>query len=184
MDTDLREAVKVIKSGGILLYPTDTVWGIGCDATNPTAISRIFALKRRADSKALISLVGSVEMLSQWVDLDSNLKEYISGFQRPTTVIYQGVKGLANNLISEDGSAAIRITSESFSGKLCELTGVPIVSTSANISGDIAPRTFAEIKEEIKTGVDYVALTGRKYKPGKPSRIIKIQNGKFISIRE
>ncbi|MDO5762248.1 MAG: L-threonylcarbamoyladenylate synthase [Bacteroidales bacterium] len=184
---EVKKAVEVMRAGGIILYPTDTVWGIGCDATNPEAVKKVYEIKRRDDSKALISLVDSDVRLQRYVrnvaDVTWNMIELS---EKPLTIIFDNVTGLAPNLIAEDGSAGIRITKEEFSRELCFRFQKPIVSTSANISGEPTPRTFAEISDEIKEAVDYVVKYNRQCKEKhKPSSIIKMQaNGQFIIIRE
>ena len=184
---EVKKAVEVMRAGGIILYPTDTVWGIGCDATNPEAVAKVYEIKRRNDSKALISLVDSDVRLQRYVrnvaDVTWNMIELS---EKPLTIIFDNVTGLAPNLIAEDGSAGIRITKEEFSRELCFRFQKPIVSTSANISGEPTPRTFAEISDEIKEAVDYVVKYNRQCKEKhKPSSIIKMQaNGQFIIIRE
>lgn len=184
---EVKKAVEVMRAGGIILYPTDTVWGIGCDATNPEAVKKVYEIKRRDDSKALISLVDSDVRLQRYVrnvaDVTWNMIELS---EKPLTIIFDNVTGLAPNLIAEDGSAGIRITKEEFSMELCFRFQKPIVSTSANISGEPTPRTFAEISDEIKEAVDYVVKYNRQCKEKhKPSSIIKMQaNGQFIIIRE
>ena len=143
---EVKKAVEVMRAGGIILYPTDTVWGIGCDATNPEAVKKVYEIKRREDSKALICLVDSDVRLQRYVrnvaDVTWDMMELS---ERPLTVIFDNVTGLAPNLIAEDGSAGIRITKEEFSKELCFRFQKPIVSTSANISGEPTPRTFDEI---------------------------------------
>ena len=184
---EVKKAVEVMRAGGIILYPTDTVWGIGCDATNPEGVKKLYEIKRRNDSKALISLVDSDVRLQRYVrnvaDVTWNMIELS---EKPLTIIFDNVTGLAPNLIAEDGSAGIRITKEEFSRELCFRFQKPIVSTSANISGEPTPRTFAEISDEIKEAVDYVVKYNRQCKEKhKPSSIIKMQaNGQFIIIRE
>ena len=184
---EVKKAVEVMRAGGIILYPTDTVWGIGCDATNPEAVEKVYEIKRRNDSKALISLVDSDVRLQRYVrnvaDVTWNMIELS---EKPLTSIFDNVTGVAPNLIAEDGSAGIRITKEEFSRELCFRFQKPIVSTSANISGEPTPRTFAEISDEIKEAVDYVVKYNRQCKEKhKPSSIIKMQaNGQFIIIRE
>ena len=174
---EVKKAVEVMRAGGIILYPTDTVWGIGCDATNPEAVKKVYEIKRRDDSKALISLVDSDVRLQRYVrnvaDVTWNMIELS---EKPLTIIFDNVTGLAPNLIAEDGSAGIRITKEEFSRELCFRFQKPIVSTSANISGEPTPRTFAEISDEIKEAVDYVVKYNRQCKEKhKPSSIIKMQ---------
>ena len=184
---DLRCAVEVMRRGGVVLYPTDTVWGIGCDATNAEAVRRVYEIKRRAESKALIVLVDSMAKLSGCVrevpDLAWSLIELAD---KPLTIIYDGARNLADNLIAEDGSVAIRITQERFSKALCGRMHVPVVSTSANVSGEPTPKNFSEISQAIVGAVDYVVRYRQDdtAKPN-PSSIIKLGiNGKVKVIRE
>ena len=154
---DVIAALDVLSNGGLILYPTDTVWGIGCDATNAKAVEQVFKLKNRSDNKAMIILVADERDVLQYVaNPDFRVFDYINQTTRPVTVIYEGAIGLADNLTGKDGSVAIRITYDLFCRHLIKRFRKPIVSTSANISGQFTPRTFAEIPEEIKKGVDYV----------------------------
>ncbi len=184
---EVKKAVEVMRAGGIILYPTDTVWGIGCDATNPEAVKKVYEIKRRDDSKALISLVDSDVRLQRYVrnvaDVTWNM---IAQSEKPLTIINDNITDLKPNLITEYDNAGKRITKEEFSRELCFRFQKPIVSTSANISGEPTPRTFAEISDEIKEAVDYVVKYNRQCKEKhKPSSIIKMQaNGQFIIIRE
>ncbi len=172
---DLREAVEVLKKGGIILYPTDTIWGIGCDASNSEAVKRIFALKERADAKAMLSLVGSEGQLQRTVnDIPEVAWELIDAAVKPLTIIYDHPVGLAPELLAPDGSAGIRITSEPFSRALCERLRRPVVSTSANKSGQPSPASFSDISPEIIDGVDYVVRFKRDRKGGSASNIIKL----------
>ena len=186
-EEDIKNAVEVLRKGGVILYPTDTVWGIGCDATNEEAVKKVFAIKRREDSKALICLVDSDVRLQRYVrnvaDVTWNMIELS---EKPLTVIFDNVTGLAPNVIAEDGSAGLRITREEFSKELCFRFQKPIVSTSANISGEPTPQTFEEISDEIKEAVDYVVKYSRQSREKhKPSSIIKMNaNGQFTIIRE
>lgn len=185
-DTDIIGAVKTLREGGVIVYPTDTVWGIGCDATNPAAVDKVYKLKQRSDRKALITLIDSVEALNRYVpDAPQVALDLASITNAPLTIIYDDVCGLAHNLIAEDGSAAIRIPLDKFCHDLCKSFGRPIVSTSANISGESTPGCFAEISEEIKRGADYVCTTRREDTTRhNPSGIIKIStNGVFRIIR-
>ncbi len=176
MDEDIKNAIAVMRRGGIILYPTDTVWGIGCDATNADAVAKIFALKRRADSKAMLTLIDSAAKLPGYVDTIPDVAyDLIELATRPLTIIYSNAKNLAPNLLADDGSVGIRVTNEAFSHRLCERFHLPIVSTSANISGEPAAHTFAEISDEIKNGVDYICATRRDdTTPARPSSIIKL----------
>ena len=187
LQDEVKKAVEVMRAGGVILYPTDTVWGIGCDATNAEAVKRIYEIKRRDDSKAMICLVDSEARLSRYVrhvaDVTWDLIELAT---KPLTIIFDGASGLAPNLIAEDGSVGIRVTREEFSKELCYRMQKPVVSTSANISGEETPRKFSEISDEIKNAVDYVVNYSRQGKEKhKPSSIIKMkENGEFTIIRE
>ena len=184
--SDLQAALKVLREGGVIIYPTDTVWGIGCDATNAGAVARVYEIKKRADSKAMLVLLdgagklqGYMEKVPEtaWMLLEAN-----EG-QRPMTIIYPHAKNLAPNLLAEDGSVGIRITEEPFSKALCEQLRHPLVSTSANISGEPAAKLFSEISPEILEAVDYVCLFRRDdNSPAQPSSIIKIDDKERINI--
>ena len=183
---DIKACLSILENGGILLYPTDTVWGIGCDATNEAAVSKIFTLKNRIESKAMIVLLeDETELLNYVEDHSFQIFDYIKGIHKPTTVIYPSAKNLASNLIGEDGSVAIRICKDPFCKTLIKEFGKPIVSTSANISGYPTPMCFNDISLEIIEGVDYVV----KYKQDdneikQPSAIIKWDaEGNLIIIR-
>lgn len=185
-NNDLHEAVRVLRAGGVILYPTDTVWGIGCDATNAAAVQRIFDIKHRADSKSMLVLLDGAGKLQGYVervpDTAWTLLEASEG-GKPMTIIYPHAKNLAHNLLAEDGSIGIRITQEPFSKALCEQLRHPIVSTSANISGEPAAKTFREIAQEIIEAVDYVCMFRREDEtPHKPSSIIKIDEAERITI--
>lgn len=183
-EADLKEALRILKEGGIILYPTDTVWGIGCDARNAEAIERIFKLKQRSDSKSMLALVGSEGMLQRSVkEVPEIAWQLIDVAVNPMTIIYDHPVGVAENLKAEDGSLGIRITNEKFSRTLCERLRAPLVSTSANISGKPTPMTFSEISNEIKDGVDYVCKFRQKDKAkNKPSNIIKVTRGNVVKV--
>lgn len=189
-EEDIKRAVETMRKGGVILYPTDTVWGIGCDATNAEAVKRVYEIKQRDDSKALICLVDSDARMQRyfrqvpevaWQLVDS-LKE---GDAKPTTLILDGAINLAENLIAEDGSVGIRITNEPFSKELCFRFQKAIVSTSANISGEPAAQNYGDIDPRIIEAVDYVCWSRRQeHKPHKPSSIIKLkENGEVTIIR-
>lgn len=186
-EEDIKKAVEVMKNGGTILYPTDTVWGIGCDATNPEAVAKVYKIKHRDDSKALICLVDSSDRLQKYVRVVPNvawdLLEYAT---KPTTVILDGAVNLANNLIAEDGSIALRVTQEEFSKELCFRFQKAIVSTSANVSGEPAAANYCDISQEILDSVDYVCWTRRQeHQPHTPSSIIKLaQDGQVTIIRK
>ena len=184
--SDLHQALKVLREGGVILYPTDTVWGIGCDATNEAAVARVYDIKRRVDSKAMLVLLDGAGKLQGYMDKVPEtawmLLEANDG-QRPMTIIYPHAKNLATNLLAEDGSVGIRITQELFSKALCEQLRRPIVSTSANFSGEPAAKVFAEISPELIEAVDYVCEFRRNdNSPHLPSSIIKIDEKERITI--
>lgn len=187
MEEDIKKAFEVLVSGGLILYPTDTIWGIGCDATNEDAVHRVYELKRRVDSKALITLLDNPIKLDYYIDEVPSLAwDLIELSEKPLTIIYDGARNVAPNLMAEDGSLAIRITKEKFSQELCKRFRKALVSTSANISGEPAPANFDDISEEIKQGVDYIV----KYRQddtskSKASSIIKLgKTGEVKIIRE
>ena len=190
-EEDIRQAVNALRRGGVILYPTDTVWGIGCDATNVEAVKRVYEIKQRDDSKALICLVDSDARMQRyfrnvpdvaWQLIDS-LKD---GDAKPTTLILDGAINLAENLIAEDGSVGMRITNEPFSKELCYRFQKAIVSTSANISGEPAAQNYGDIDPRIIEAVDYVCWSRRQeHKPHTPSAIIKLkENGEVTVIRK
>lgn len=181
---DMAQALEVLKKGGIILYPTDTIWGIGCDATNEEAVKKIYDLKQRSDSKSMLVLVGSEGELQRNVEeVPETAWMLIETAVNPITIIYDRPKGIARNLLAEDGSAGIRITSELFSRTLCNRLRRPIVSTSANISGKKTPVTFSEIDEDIKKGVDYIVrFRQNDISRHKSSNIIKVSDSGIIKI--
>lgn len=186
-DLDLREALAALRRGGVILYPTDTVWGLGCDATNAEAVARIFELKRRADSQALIALIGEADDLERWVaGVPDVAYELIEAAVDPLTVVYDRalVPPLAANLPAADGSLAVRVTRAPFCRELCRRLRKPLVSTSANISGRPTPASFAAIAPELKQAADYVCTSGRPApaEPRKPSAIIKLTESGIVSI--
>lgn len=184
---DIRTAVEVMNRGGVILYPTDTIWGIGCDATNPEAVKRVYEIKKRDDSKALITLVDSEAKIEFYVrDVPNVAWNLIDVSDSPLTLIYDGARNLAPNLIADDGSVAIRLTKEPFSSRLCRAFRRAIVSTSANVSGEPSPKTFSQISEEVLSAVDYVCTSRRNERePHKPSSIIKIgADGEIKIIRK
>ena len=181
---ELKKACEVLQRGGVILYPTDTVWGIGCDATNEEAVKRVYEIKRRADSKAMLVLVDSDVKVDFYVkDVPEVAWDLIQYATKPLTVIYDDARNLAPNLIGEDGSVGIRVTSEEFSKQLCFRFRKAIVSTSANISGQPAPASFSEIQDEIKQAVDYIVEYRQDEPAGaKPSSILKLGRGGLIKI--
>jgi len=157
IDTEVQIAGKIVLSGGIILYPTDTIWGIGCDANKKDSIQRIYQIKQRADSKSMLVLVNSIDMLEKYVTfLPPQAIEVLERAEKPTTIIYPGARNLADNLSAPDGSIGIRISNDPFCKRLIEFTGNPLVSTSANISGDESPTLFSQIKFSIREQVDHV----------------------------
>lgn len=181
---DLNMAADVMRKGGIILYPTDTIWGIGCDARNEEAVKRIYDLKQRSDSKSMLVLVGSESQLERMVrTVPEAAWMLIEASEDPLTIIYDSPISVAENLKAEDGSLGIRITREKFSNALCRKAGFPIVSTSANISGMKSARNFKEISEEIKSGVDYVVKYRREENTEhKSSGIIKVKDNGLIKV--
>lgn len=185
-EQDINNAVAALRRGGVILYPTDTVWGIGCDATDPTAVRRVFEIKRRADSKALITLVADVADIGRYSAVSpSTVLAIIGRSERPTTVVYPGGCGLAPELLAEDGSVGMRVTGELVSASICRALGKPLVSTSANISGQPATGIYCEISKEIIDAVDYVVEARRDdCSRSIPSRVIKINaDGSVITLR-
>jgi L-threonylcarbamoyladenylate synthase len=172
---DIKECITVLKNGGLILYPTDTIWGIGCDATNEMAVARIYQLKKRADEKSMVILVASEASITKYITQpEVKIFDYIKGINKPTTVIYEGAVGLAKNVIAKDGSAALRIVKDEFCKQLIQHYKKPIVSTSANISGYPPPAIFADIDVAIKNGVDYIVQHRQDdLTPSSPSAIIK-----------
>lgn len=184
---DIKNAIEVMKQGGVILYPTDTVWGIGCDATNAEAVAKVYKIKKRDDSKALICLVDSDARLQRYVRNVPNVAwDILDIATKPTTIILDGAINLAPNLIAEDGSIALRITKEPFSHELCYRFQKPLVSTSANISGEPAAANYNEISQELLDAVDYVCFSRRQeHKPHTPSSIIKLkEDGEVTIIRK
>lgn len=184
---DIRQAVDTLRQGGLILYPTDTVWGIGCDATREEAVRRIFSLKQREDSKAMICLVDNADRMQRYLrrvpDVAWNLVDYAD---KPLTLILDEAVNLAPSLIAEDGSVGLRVTRENISRQLCYRFQKAIVSTSANISGQPSPANFTEISPEIIAGVDYVMKSRQNdLSRHKPSQIIKLElDGKITIIRK
>lgn len=184
-NNDILKALKILKKGGILLYPTDTVWGIGCDATNYEAVQKIFELKKREDTKTMICLVNSIQMLNQYIEeIPETAYSILKYANTPTTIIYDRPLRVSENLIAQDNTLAIRVVQTGFCNELIKHFKKPIVSTSANISGKPTPKVFQEIDNEILKGVDYVVTLERHKKPSKPSSIIKLSsNGEVKVIR-
>ena len=184
-ENDISNCLDVLKKGGLILYPTDTIWGIGCDATNAKAVERIYQLKKRPDEKAMIVLVADEkEVLHHVASPDLAVFDYLKKATKPTTVIYENAIGFADNLVNKDGTIAIRICNEIFCRQLIKRFRKPLVSTSANISGQPFPRNFSEISDEIKNGVDYIVQYRQEEKTtADPSALIKWQNGTPFVIR-
>jgi len=186
-EKDIEESLRIMKEGGVILYPTDTIWGLGCDATNSEAVKRIYNIKKRDDSKSMIILVADERELMQYVAApDPQVFDFIQEQTRPTTIIFDHAIGLPDNLVAEDGSIAIRLVQDEFCRHLIKRLRHPVVSTSANISGQSSPQSFNDIAPEIKTAVDYIVDWRQKdTRPAQPSRIIKwMGNGEFNVIRE
>ena len=176
INDDIRKACEVMEKGGVILYPTDTIWGIGCDATNEKAVKRVFEIKHRADSKAMLVLIDTAAKLNYYVkEICDVAWDLIDMADKPMTIIYDGARNLAPNLLAEDGSVGIRVTNEPFSKQLCQRFRKAIVSTSANISGTPSPANFSDISEDIKQAVDYIVECRREEKgEAKPSSIVKL----------
>ena len=186
-NSDIDHCLETLRRGGLILYPTDTIWGIGCDATNAQAVQKIFYLKQRLETKAMIILLADKRDLAKYItQSDPHMMDYLLTVKKPTTVIYEGAIGLAENLIAEDGTAAIRLVSEPFCKQLIKRFRKPIVSTSANISGQPYPGFFDEITEEIKNKVDYIVRYRQDDKSrAEASSVVKWnKNGTMIVIRE
>ncbi|MBT4478359.1 MAG: Sua5/YciO/YrdC/YwlC family protein [Flavobacteriales bacterium] len=180
MEEEITQSLKILQDGGVILYPTDTIWGLGCDATNPDAIQKIYNIKQRKESKALITLVSDKKMLKKLTDSvpDTDITS------DPTTVIYQNIEGLSDNLLAEDGTAAIRIVQDDVCKQLIEIFGKAIVSTSANISGTKSPKQFSDITDDIINNADYIVNLRKKERRENSSRIIKIEkNGSITKLR-
>ncbi|WP_307757951.1 L-threonylcarbamoyladenylate synthase [uncultured Mediterranea sp.] len=184
MNEEIKKACQVMREGGVILYPTDTIWGIGCDATNEEAVRRVYEIKRRADSKAMLVLVDSAVKVDFYVqDVPEVAWDLIELADKPLTIIYSGARNLAPNLLAEDGSVGIRVTGEEFSKRLCQQFRKAIVSTSANVSGQPSPQNFSEISDEIKAAVDYIVDYRREETAqARPSSIIKLDKGGVIKI--
>lgn len=184
MQQEINKAIDILRKGGVILYPTDTIWGIGCDATNSEAVEKIYKIKQRAESKAMLVLINDSSELDKYVESVPDIAyELIDVAVKPLTIIYDDAIGLASNLIASDGSVGIRVTKEEFSNQLCKRLKKPIVSTSANISGEKTPATFREIDNAILDSVDYVV----NYRQDddyalKSSEIIKLSKSGTIKI--
>lgn len=185
---DIKACLDVLRRGGIIVYPTDTIWGIGCDACSSAAVKKVFELKKRADAKALITLVGSEGQLERTVaDIPEVAWQLIEYNEKPLTIVYDSPApeaGLAPELLASDGSLGVRLTSDAFCAELCRRLGHPLVSTSANVSGEKAPACFADISPEITSGADYVCLSRRDEKPsdGVPSTVMRLSAGGLFKV--
>jgi L-threonylcarbamoyladenylate synthase len=181
--TEIDNALKVLKQEQTILYATDTVWGIGCDATNEKAVSKIFEIKKRENSKSLVVLVSSLDMLRSYIEeVPENVIDILSAVTKPTTIIYRNPKNLAQNVIADDNTIAIRIVNDEFCENLIRLFDRPIVSTSANISGDPTPRSFKDISKPILDSVDYIVNLAKEEINLKSSSIIQIMEDNKIKI--
>jgi len=184
INQEIRKCVDVLRTGGVILYPTDTIWGLGCDPTNQKAVEKIFDIKHRSPDKSLLLLVDSETMIERYVeDIPEIAFDLINTADTPLTIIYDKGLGLAQDVCAEDGSVGIRLTRERFTNELCKSFGKPIVSTSANFSGEPSPQCFDEISDELKEKVDYIADFRRdESTPKKPSGIIRLSKGGVIKI--
>lgn len=183
MKTEIENCIAVLKKGGLILYPTDTVWGIGCDATNSDAVDKVFKLKQRSDEKSLICLVHDFKMLNEYVEnVPEVAYDILKYAKKPTTIIYDNPIRVAENIIAADNSLAIRVAKDEFCKKLIQRFRRPLVSTSANISGEKTPQSYAEIDPLILEGVDYVVNLQHEKKSGKPSAIIKLKNDGSVKV--
>jgi len=182
--TDVEEAITVLKNGGTILYPTDTVWGIGCDATNEAAVDKVFRIKKRNQEKSMIILLANeADILHYTNDHNPIIFDYIKNVFKPTTVIYEGARNLATNGIGKDGTVGIRIVKDPFCKALIEVFGKPLLSTSSNISGYPPPALFEDIDAEIKSGVDYIVQHRQEdLTPAEPSTVIKLNHDGSIQI--
>lgn len=184
MNEDIKQAINVLNNGGVILYPTDTIWGVGCDATNEKAVEKVYKIKKRIETKSMLVLIDSPVKLNAYVsEIPDMAWDLIELSEKPLTIIYPEAKNLAKNLVGEDKSIGIRITNEKFSKSLCERFRKPIVSTSANLSGEKSPAFFNDISEEIKSAVDYIVnFRQNDMTPSKPSSIIKLGIGNIIEV--
>ncbi len=186
MEKEINKAVEVLKKGGIIIYPTDTIWGIGCDATNEKAVKKVYAIKKRLEKKTMIILLCKKEGLGKYVDKLPHIAfDLIDSWDKPLTIVFDGAKNLAKNLIRNDKTVAIRVSKDEFSKRVIEKFGKPLVSTSANASGEATPLFFKDISPEIINGVDYVVnLYHNSINELKASTVIRLENdGDFVVIR-
>ncbi len=180
---EVETTLEYLNKGGIILYPTDTIWGIGCDATNATAVSKIYQLKKRAESKSMLCLVSSIRMLEKYIyEIPDAAYDILEHSVNPTTIIYDKPIEIAENLIADDDSLGMRLVKKGFAFELLKKLKRPLVSTSANISGYPAPKNFNEISKEILNGVDYVVNLPGESQNSKPSSIIKLKSDGLVQI--
>lgn len=183
INDEIHKAYEIIKEGGIILYPTDTVWGIGCDATNPEAVAKIYKLKKRIETQSMIVLMNGEKMIyNVFKDIPEVAWQIMDLSENPTTLVLDKPRNVAANLIASDNTLGIRIVKEPFCFKLMEKMKKPLVSTSANISGQLTPKSFKEISPEIIKGVDYVVNLHREKIAGKPSTIIKLSSDSQVKV--
>lgn len=183
IDKEVNSAFKTLQDGGIILYPTDTVWGLGCDATNEVAVNKIYTTKKRDESKSLVILVESIKMLESYIeDIPEEAIQLLKNASKPTTIIYNNPKGLSDNLVAQDNTLAIRIVQDEFCQQLIKKFGRPIVSTSANISERPTPNSFEEIELPILNAVDYIVNLHHNKMMTTPSRIIRILKGGALEV--
>ncbi len=184
IDSEVRIAAETILKVGTILYPTDTVWGIGCDATNRKAVEHIYRIKQRTDTKSMLVLINGMPMLGTYLEIvPGETKQILDAARKPTTIVYPRARNLAQNLVAADGSVGIRLTGDEFCSKLIEVTGRPIVSTSANISGEPSPQLFSQISPKLKEEVDYVVNWRQQESDAAiPSAIIKLEANGTITI--
>ncbi len=184
MKNEIEKSIEVLESGKLLLYPTDTVWGLGCDATNVQAVKDVYALKNRVESKSLVILVASLEMLNEYIqDIPKEALKLLNSLEKATTIIYNHKQGLATNMIAADNTIAVRIPNHEFCRQLIQDFGKPIVSTSANKSGESTPKSFSEISKAIIDGVDYIVDLEREKVSLKSSTILKLVGDEVVIIR-
>ena len=183
-NSEINKCVEAVRRGGVIIYPTDTVWGIGCDATDSEAVKKVFAIKRRSDSKALITLVDSIAALERVVaDVPEVAYQLLDVAVEPMTIVYDHAVGVAPEVVAPDGSIGVRLTAERFSAELCKRLRRPLVSTSVNVSGEQAPKSFDEIDPQLLAAVDHVCEWGRSLPwSSKPSTVIKLSAGGVIKI--
>ncbi len=185
-DNDIQKSLEVLRAGGTLLYPTDTIWGLGCDATNQRAVQKIYSIKSRSEAKSLIILIDDFEKLSTYVEIVPEItSDLLASITNPVTIIYSNARRLAPNVVASDGTIAIRIVKDDFCKELIRQFGKPIVSTSANLSGFEAPATFSQVSDDIKDAVDYIVSYKQDYySVSKPSTIIRLrEDGMYTIIR-